>query len=79
MLRSNPLAFLLVALSIANQWAAEEVLVFGDSLSKEYSVEFPDLDAMTWIEILDKGRHEDFDNGSFRAYPDFRATGRKYN
>lgn len=71
----------LALLALCCQWAqaAEEVLVFGDSLSKEYSVEFPDVNAMNWIEILDKERHEDFDNGSFRAYPDFRATGRKYN
>ena len=53
--------------------------MFGDSLSKEYSVEFPHLDAVNWIEILDKERHEDFDVGSFRVFPDFRATGHKYN
>ncbi len=67
MLRSLPLAFYYILLSMPNQWAAEEVLVFGDSLSKEYGVEFPNLDAKNWIEILDNERHEDFDNGSFRA------------
>ena len=79
MLRNVPLVLYIASLCMPSSWAAEEVLVFGDSLSKEYSVEFPDLDAKNWIEILDKERHEDFDNGSFRAYSDFRATGRKYN
>lgn len=59
--------------------AAEEVLVLGDSLSKEYSVEFPHLDARNWLEILDAERHEEFDAGSFEVYPDFRATGHEYN
>ena len=75
-----PASLLLILLSTALPInAAKEVLVFGDSLSKEYGVEFAHLDAVNWIEILDKERHEDFDNGSFRVYPDFRGTGRKYN
>ena len=79
MLRTLLLTFYCILLSTPNQWAAEEVLVFGDSLSNEYGVEFPNFDAQNWIEILDNERHEDFDNDSFRAYPGFRATGRKYN
>ncbi len=60
--------------------ATTEVLVLGDSLSKEYEVEFPNFSARNWIEILDAERHDDFDIGSFEVFPlDFRATGHRYN
>lgn len=59
--------------------ATDEVVVIGDSLSKEYEVEFANLKARNWIEILDEHRHAHFDIGSFKVFPDFRLTGHEYN
>lgn len=57
----------------------EQIVVFGDSLSKEYQVEFANLNAFNWIEILNRHRHDEFDIGSFSVFPDFRASGHEYN
>lgn len=78
-------AFLVVAASQAQ--AVQQCLVIGDSLTKEYEVEFPILypenrdawDARNWIETLHEIRHDWFDLGSFSAYYDVRITGHKHN
>jgi lysophospholipase L1-like esterase len=67
--------------------AAEQCLVLGDSLSKEYEVEFPVLyprnraawDARNWSEILHEQRSQWFDTGKFSAYADYRIIGHKHN
>jgi lysophospholipase L1-like esterase len=67
--------------------AAEQCLVIGDSLSKEYEVEFPVLfpqqraswDTRNWLEILDQRRNAFFDTGSWSAYTDYRIVGHKHN
>ncbi len=60
-------------------FGTERIAVFGDSLSKEYQVEFSNFDARNWIELLDEHRHDDFNVGSFEVFPDFRVTGHEYN
>ncbi len=50
---------------------AEQVLILGDSLSKEYGIEFatdnyPDR-VKSWTEILDDLRNDDFDYGSLNS------------
>jgi lysophospholipase L1-like esterase len=77
--------FLRLALSPAT--AGENVLVIGDSLSKEYETEFKGLypdrpdawDARNWNEILDARRNDAFDLGSWGIYADFRLTGHTFN
>jgi lysophospholipase L1-like esterase len=67
--------------------AAQQCLVLGDSLTKEYEVEFPVLypertdawKARNWIEILHEWRRSWFDQGSFSAYYDVRIVGHKHN
>jgi lysophospholipase L1-like esterase len=66
---------------------AQQVLVVGDSLTKEYQVEFPLLfpdnpaswDSRNWIELLNIHRNAHFDLGSFDFYFDPRASGHAYN
>lgn len=66
---------------------AEQCLVIGDSLTKEYEVEFTALypqnpaswSARNWIEILHQRRNAWFDLGTFSAFPDTRLTGHAYN
>lgn len=66
---------------------AAQCLVIGDSLTKEYEVEFPALfpanpaswDSRNWIEILHERRNAWFDLGEFRGYPDPRLTGHEHN
>lgn len=63
--------------------AVEQVLIFGDSLSKEYEIEFA-LDGYpssvkNWIEILDSRRNDFFDYGSLSFYFDSRVEGHEYN
>ena len=85
LLRSSLTALLF---AVAGQLsAAEQCLVIGDSLTKEYEVTFPALypanrdawDTRNWIEILHKERNGWFDQGRFAAYPDIRIVGHKYN
>lgn len=67
--------------------AAQQCLVIGDSLTKEYEVEFPVLypensdawKARNWIETLHKVRTNWFDLGHFSVFPDYRITGHQYN
>ena len=77
-----------VLLAVAGQvQAVQQCLVIGDSLTKEYEVEFPILypqnrdawDSRNWIETLHDIRHDWFDQGSFSAYYDVRITGHKHN
>ena len=66
---------------------AEQCLVLGDSLTKEYEAEFPGLfptnpaawQARNWIEILHQHRTDWFDTGVFDLWRDIRATGHAHN
>lgn len=66
---------------------AEQCLVIGDSLTKEYEEEFPALypnnpaswQARNWIELLHQNRTDWFDTGTWSAYSDPRLTGHAYN
>lgn len=66
---------------------AQQVLVMGDSLTKEYEAEFPALFpsnptawlARNWVELLHENRNAHFDLGSFSFYGYPRITGHKYN
>lgn len=66
---------------------AEQCLVIGDSLTKEYEAEFPGLypnnpaawQARNWVEILHQHRTDWFDLGTWSTYNDPRLTGHKYN
>ena len=67
--------------------AGENVLVIGDSLSKEYETEFKGLypdhpsawQARNWNELLDARRNAKFDLGSWGIFADFRLTGHTFN
>jgi len=67
--------------------AAQQCLVIGDSLTKEYEVEFPILypsnrdawDTRNWIEVLHERRKSWFDLGSFSYFADYRIVGHKHN
>ena len=67
--------------------AGQHCLVFGDSISKEYQVEFPVLypsnpiswAARNWIEILSAQRSSWFDLGSFGDYYDPRIVGHQFD
>jgi len=85
-------SFVLAACLTASFWgthvmAAQECLVLGDSLSKEYQVEFPALypknpeawKARNWIEILNARRNAWFDLGKFQAFYDPRLVGHQYD
>ena len=66
---------------------AEQCLVSGDSLTKEYEAEFPGLypnnpaswQARNWIEILHQNRTAWFDIGTWSVYSDPRLTGHRFN
>ena len=76
-----------MAIQAAAVTRAEQCLVLGDSLTKEYEVTFPVLyprhpaawEARNWIEILDQRRARWFDTGSFNAYADPRLIGHRHN
>lgn len=78
---------LAVCLMSAPLVQAEQCLVIGDSLSKEYETEFKGLypnnpaswQARNWTEILHQHRTDWFDTGTWSAYWDVRATGHRYN
>ena len=67
--------------------AAQQCLVIGDSLTKEYEVEFPALypanpaswSARNWAEILHEHRRTWFDLARFTGYADPRLTGHEHN
>lgn len=67
--------------------AAQQCLVIGDSLTKEYEAEFPALfpsnpaswSARNWIEILHQRRTDWFDTGRWSTFADPRLTGHEHN
>ncbi|HYF34485.1 MAG TPA: GDSL-type esterase/lipase family protein, partial [Prosthecobacter sp.] len=77
----------LLALALPALLAAEQCVVIGDSLTKEYEVEFPALfpqnpeswDSRNWIEILHQRRTGWFDTGPFAHNNDPRLVGHEYN
>ncbi len=66
---------------------AGEVLVVGDSLSKEYRSEFAVLypghpaawGARNWVETLEAERPGQFDQGDWKTFLDWRLTGHEFN
>lgn len=84
-MRSCVITSLLLLMSFALR--AEQCLVIGDSLTKEYQEEFPALypnnpaswQARNWIELLHQNRTDWFDTGTWSAYSDPRLTGHAYN
>ncbi len=74
-------------LALPSPGRGDQLLVIGDSLSKEYETEFVGLypdnpnawQARNWCEILHQERTTRFDLGDWSVYGDFRATGHKYN
>ncbi|MEM7385546.1 MAG: SGNH/GDSL hydrolase family protein, partial [Verrucomicrobiota bacterium] len=74
--------------ALPSRLSAEKLLIIGDSLSKEYAVEFPILfptnpaawGERNWAEILNVYRKEAFDLGPYQAiWLDSRITGHEYN
>jgi len=67
--------------------AAEKIVVIGDSLSKEYSIEFPALNPgnpaawgeRNWLELLSANRSDLVDIGRESVWPDARLFGHEYN
>lgn len=81
------LRFLLITLLFAGALRAEQCLVIGDSLSKEYEIEFPALfprnpeswDSRNWAEILHQHRTTWFDLGKWGGFADPRLIGHEHN
>ncbi|MFM2178778.1 MAG: hypothetical protein RL015_2876 [Verrucomicrobiota bacterium] len=77
----------LFSLLIASALQADQCLVIGDSLTKEYEIEFPILfprnreawDSRNWAEILHRHRNGRFDLGKWGAYLDPRIAGHRHN
>ncbi|MES2706706.1 MAG: SGNH/GDSL hydrolase family protein [Verrucomicrobiota bacterium] len=66
--------------------AAEKVLIIGDSLSKEYEIEWLGIGGdpfskpvENWCEILDNRRGAWFEFGGSGTYEDWRVAGHEYN
>ena len=79
-------AWALLVTSLSPLVAADQLVIIGDSLSKEYEYEISGIggnaDAqgiMSWAEILDEYRHKDFDFGSSAIRADLRLIGHSYN
>lgn len=80
-------ALLALGFSVPCARAAQQVLVVGDSLTKEYEVEFPLLypsnssswSARNWVELLNTYRAGFFELGAFSVFGDPRATGHEFN
>ncbi len=78
---------LLTLLALPPCLGAEKLLVIGDSLSKEYAIEFPLLNPgnpaawgeRNWVELLSLHRGDLIDIGQEGAWPDSRITGHEYN
>jgi lysophospholipase L1-like esterase len=78
---------LAAVLLIGTSLRAEQCLVIGDSLSKEYEVEFPALyprnpaswDTRNWAEILHTRRKTWFDLGKWSGFTDPRLVGHEHN
>lgn len=84
-----PLAFSIyfATILLSSAQGAEKMVVIGDSLSKEYELEFPLLnpgnpaawDERNWLELLSEHRGEYIDIGKQAAWPDSRLVGHEYN
>lgn len=79
------LALCLFASSPAGH-AAKQLLIIGDSLSKEYEYEILGIGGNSqaagirnWCEILDDKRHGNFDFGTSATFNDLRLLGHHYN
>ena len=78
---------LLLTLLVGSTLHAEQYLVIGDSLSKEYELEFPALyprnraawDSRNWAEILHENRKTWFDLGKWSGFADPRLVGHEHN
>lgn len=78
---------LLLTLLLGSTLHAEQCLVIGDSLSKEYELEFPALyprnpeswDSRNWAEILHENRKGWFDLGKWNGFVDPRLVGHEHN
>jgi lysophospholipase L1-like esterase len=78
---------LALSLLLSASLHAEQCLVIGDSLSKEYEVEFPALfprnpaswDSRNWAEILHERRGTWFDLGRWKGFTDPRLIGHEHN
>jgi lysophospholipase L1-like esterase len=88
--RSEILVFMLTSLTFLfgnSAQAAEKVVVIGDSLSKEYAIEFPALNPgnpsawgeRNWLELLAENRSELVDFGAESLWPDSRLFGHEFN
>jgi lysophospholipase L1-like esterase len=79
--------FLILSLFVCTMLHAEQCLVIGDSLSKEYELEFPALyprnreswDSRNWAEILHENRKTWFDLGKWSGFADPRLVGHEHN
>jgi len=77
----------LVFLALSASARSEQCLVIGDSLSKEYELEFPAMfpknpeswDSRNWAEILHEQRRGTFDLGKWSGYADPRLVGHEHN
>ena len=85
---SARLCFAAVLFLLNPQWipAAQQMLIIGDSLSKEYEYEWAGIGGdsgvtpvMNWAEILDDKRHTNFDFGTSATFNDLRLIGHHYN
>lgn len=78
---------LLLTFILGTTLHAEQCLVIGDSLSKEYELEFPALfprnreawDSRNWAEILYENRKTHFDLGKWKGFADPRLVGHEHN
>ena len=76
-----------VAILLSSTQGAEKIIVIGDSLSKEYELEFPLLnpsnpaawDERNWLELLSEHRADYVDIGKQAVWPDSRLLGHEYN
>ena len=72
---------------LANLQAAEKWVTIGDSLTKEYAIEFPLLNPdnpfawgeRNWLELLSEHRSAYVDIGQLSTWLDSRLTGHEYN
>lgn len=88
-----PLSRLKTAVAALGLWcaalpgqAAEKLLIIGDSLSKEYEIEWLGIGGdplsvpvKNWCEILDNRRGDWFEFGNADTYSDWRLVGHEYN
>ena len=83
--RSILIAALLIPMLVVRAMAAN-LMIIGDSLSKEYAYEFLGIGGnasaahvRNWCEILHERRNSEFSFGSSGIFADWRLTGHEYN